>query len=135
MVTRSGTTPVTVLGKWKNALAAARSRCSLSITSVGPMQNLSTQVTLDCCGIAIMAIDQRTIAIDSAIKVALLTMDFDVCFVVYLTDIFDKRFLRALLLFCSAGDAAFLPRPERCDGAARSARQGWPKATARAARP
>ena len=53
----------------------------------------------------------------------------------YLTDIFDKRFLRALLLFCSAGDAAFLPRPERCDGAARSARQGWPKATARAARP
>jgi hypothetical protein len=45
-----------------------------------------------------------------------------------LTDIFDKRFLRAFLLFCSAGDTAFLPRPERCGGAARSARRGWRKA-------
>jgi hypothetical protein len=35
VVTRSGVIPVTIFADWKNAFAAAMSRCSLNITSTG----------------------------------------------------------------------------------------------------
>ena len=42
VVTRSGITSVTVLADWKNAFAAAMSRCSLNITSTSaPLRSMA----------------------------------------------------------------------------------------------